>query len=301
MKPVHELTEHLLDNSEEFNGEFFRRFHLRRAPEPLQLSPSISKDYLFPVLLDRVTCAVGVFLCDYKKAASLIATNLSDRIKPVGMTGGRALVGISAYQYNKVLGMKPYNEIALALPVMVNTRLRPPILPLFSRSFRRFGYYIAAMFVTSEENTIRGRKIWGLPKITRELEFLQEGEDMVTLAREENGEEALRLVTPRTGGAAVSLHERSFLYTRHNGLFLRSPTEFQARFNIRKNIKALFGQKGFPGGTRLTIGQGPSMREFRELEIDPEPLQTRYTENMQSSFDLPDSNPPAWLTELNAV
>ena len=59
MKPTFELSEELLDNSALFNNDFYKRFTLRHAPQPLRLSEHISKDYLFPTFYGEVTCAIG--------------------------------------------------------------------------------------------------------------------------------------------------------------------------------------------------------------------------------------------------
>ncbi|MCK7515367.1 MAG: acetoacetate decarboxylase family protein [Desulfobacterales bacterium] len=117
-------------------------------------------------------------MCSYEKAAALIAEQLSPRIVPVRMTKGRALVAFSCYEYKNVMGVRPYNEIAIAIPVMVDPCCNVPVLPMVTDSFSRFGYYIAGMPVTSKENTIRGRTIWGLPKVTQDIDIYREDEQL---------------------------------------------------------------------------------------------------------------------------
>jgi hypothetical protein len=45
---------------------------------------------------------------------------LHPQIKPVRMPRGRALLAFSCYIYNQVMGVGPYNEIAMTIPVMVD-------------------------------------------------------------------------------------------------------------------------------------------------------------------------------------
>ena len=112
MKATWDIDGSLLNNQDRFDHEFFRRFRLRRAERPLQLNATIEKDYLFPTFYRDVTCAVAVFLCSYRKAEALM---LHPLIKPVRMPRGRAVVVFSCYEYKHVLGVAPYNEIAMTI------------------------------------------------------------------------------------------------------------------------------------------------------------------------------------------
>src|SRR4051794_23739281 len=136
MTPTTDINPTLLDNTAAFRDPFFQRFSLRRAPNPLALTDTISKDYLFPTLYADVTCAIGIFLCDYEAARALLP---HPAMRPVRMTLGRSLVAFSCYEYKNVLGVAPYNEIAMTLPVMVGTRFNPPVLPMILSGMPGFG------------------------------------------------------------------------------------------------------------------------------------------------------------------
>src|SRR5208337_2263589 len=174
MKATWDIPEKMLDNTDRFTTDFYKRFTLRKAPQPLRMNESVTKDYLFPTFYGDVSCAVAVFMCSYEKASALIAEQLSPKIVPVRMSRGRALVAFSCYEYKNVMGVRPYNEIAIAIPVMVDPCCNVPVLPMITDKFSRFGYYIAGMPVTSKENTIRGRTIWGLPKVTQDIDIYRE-------------------------------------------------------------------------------------------------------------------------------
>ena len=79
----------LLSNENQFEEDFFKRFNLRKAPEPLQLSDTISKHYSFPTFYNDVTCAIAIYFCNYKKAQELMPHH---SMKPVPATRGRAVV-----------------------------------------------------------------------------------------------------------------------------------------------------------------------------------------------------------------
>lgn len=300
MKPLRTIPPDLLDNRNApvFKNEFFERFSLRHAGQPLQLNDTVSKNYLFPTFYGDVTCAMGIFLCSYNKAERLVARELHPAIKPVRLTRGRSIIAFSCYEYKNVMGVAPYNEIAMAIPVMVNTAFRPPVLPMILDSFSRFGYYIAGMPVTSQENQIRGNKLWGLPKVTRQIDIRQEGDLCVTTACEDDGTPYITVRVPRDG-APVEFDASSYLYSRLDGKLLRSMTNFKATFAVTKFMNLLVKKNVKPQLSYLEIGTTPSAKMLRELEIEEHPFQLRYAEHMSSCFDLRDANEPSWLTVLN--
>lgn len=283
MKPTFDIDEALLDNATDFDNDFFKRFALRHAKTPLQLSPNISKNYLFPTLYGDVTCAIAIFLCPYERAAALM---LDPRIKPVRISRGRAAVAFSCYEYKNVLGVAPYNEIAMTIPVMVNPTVNIPILPLVTGLFRCFGYYVFSMPVTSLENQIRGHKIWGLPKVVQEIDVVEDGNDCVTTAKEASGETYFELHVPM-GGTPTDFDVSSFLYSRLDNALLQSKTCFQGRFNVTKHMELLFKKDAKADRPYLKLGDTPSGRMLRDLELEEQPFQLRFARHMSSCFDLP--------------
>lgn len=292
MKATFEIDEALLDNGADFDNAFFRRFKLRHAPKPLQLNETVSKNYSFPTLYGDVTCAIAIFLCSYEKAAALMPHPV---MKPVKVTRGRAPVVFSCYEYKRVLGVAPYNEIAMTLPVMVNPKCNVPILPLVTNLFPCFGYYVFSMPVTSLENQIRGLKLWGLPKVVQEIDIAEEGGDCVTTAREASGEPYFELRVPMEG-APTDFDVSSNLYSRLDDNLLQSRTCFQGRFNVTKYMGQLFKKNAPAGRPYLKLGDTPSGRVLKELELEEHPFQFRFAKSISSCFDLPN---PEYTSPIN--
>jgi hypothetical protein len=297
MKPTWDIPDTMLDNGREFDNEFYRRFTLRKAPRPITLTDNVIKDYLFPTFYGDVTCAMAIFLCSYDKAAALVSERLGPLVRPVRMTRRRSLIAFSCYEYKQVMGVRPYNEIAMAIPIMVNARFSPPVLPMITGGFKHFGYYIAGMPVTSHENTLRGNKIWGLPKVTQEIDIERDGGDCIATARDENGVSYLTLRIPMSG-TPTDFNVSSFLYTRHDGRFLRSETNFKANFLVAKNMKPLLHKGIQPDRTYIELGTTSFAGMLRSLEIEPSPFQFRYAEHMSACFDLPQENLPSWAAAV---
>ncbi len=282
MKPNTRLDSSLLDNEDYFTDPFFQRFQLRPAPGPLVLKEDISKTYRFPTFYGDVTCAVAIFLCDYRRAEKIMP---NPSMKPVKMPGGRSVVLFSCYEYKKVMNIGPYNEIAMAIPIMVNAGYVPPVLPLVM-DFKKKGYFVFSMPVTSLENQIRGTTIWGLPKIVEEIDISTEGNHCTTVARDDSGEVYFELSVPKTG-SVKHFDETGFLYSMLEEQLLKSQTNFKGDFAVTTNPGLLWkkDQRAYPPALKI----GPSSRadDLRALKIEDVAFQFRYTDSMNSCFDLP--------------
>jgi 2-dehydropantoate 2-reductase len=298
MKATWDVPPEMLDNRALFSNDFYQRFTLRKAPTPLRLNESVTKDYLFPTFYGDVSCAVAVFMCSYEKAAALIAEQLSPKIVPVRMTKGRALVTFSCYEYKQVLGVRPYNEIAIAIPVMVDPDCNVPVLPMITDSFSRFGYYIAGMPVTSKENTIRGRTIWGLPKVTQDIDIYPEGGNCIIKTMDNNGDIYLSLNIPMDG-TPTEFDVSSFLYSQKEGRLLQNRTDFRATFNVKKNMQLLFKKGAKAEKPSIELGDTSFAPMLKRLEIEEIPFQTRYAKHMSACFDLPNTPAPEWVRNIS--
>jgi hypothetical protein len=283
MKPLMEFDEKFLPNEDKFQADFFKRFTLRHAPEPLKLTDKITKNYRFPTFYGDVTCAMAIFLCSYEKAEKMM---LHPRIKPVRMTKGRSLVAFSCYEYKNVMSVPPYNEIAMTIPIMVDPGFNVPVLPMIMPIFKEFGYYVFSMPVTSLENQIRGVKIWGLPKVVQEIDIREDGPDCVTIAHEESGQPYLEVRVP-TAGTPTAFDVSSYLYPRRGDDFFQAQTSFQATFNVNKFMGLLFKKGAKPDRSYLKIHDTPSGRALKDLEIEEHPFQLRFARHMNSCFDIP--------------
>lgn len=294
MKATWDIPEKMLDNTDRFTNDFYKRFTLRNAPQPLRMNESVTKDYLFPTFYGDVSCAVAVFMCSYEKASALIAEQLSPKIVPVRMSRGRALVAFSCYEYKNVMGVRPYNEIAIAIPVMVDPCCNVPVLPMITDKFSRFGYYIAGMPVTSKENTIRGRTIWGLPKVTQDIDISREDGSCIVKAMDSNGEAYLSLRIPMDG-TPTEFDVSSYLYSQRGGKLLQNRTDFRATFNVIKNMQLLFKKDVKPERPCIELGDTSFAPLLKRLVVEEIPFQTRYGEHMSACFDLPNALAPEWV------
>jgi hypothetical protein len=285
MKATHDIPRDLLHNEALFRDPYFQRFRLRHAPRPPELEEGLAKDYLFPTLYADVRCAIGIFLCDYERARALLP---HPAMRPVRMTRGRSLVTFSCYEYRNVLHVAPYNEIAMTVPVMMDARIHVPVLPMVVPAFDRlgFGFHVFHMPVTSRENQLRGNRIWGLPKVTEEIDIFEEGGDCVTIARDAGGDAYFTLRVPMDG-TPERFDVQAHLYSMLGDRVLQSRTSFRGDFRMNKHMGLLFRRGTRPDRAYLSLGSSRMGDVLRGLEIEPMPFQLRYTPSMNAAFDLP--------------
>jgi Acetoacetate decarboxylase (ADC) len=281
--PVSSFDEQLLENSSDFQNDFYRQFRLRNAATPLRLSEGITKNYFFPTMYGDVTVSVAMFFCSLDAAKKFMP---KPEMVPVDMGQGRSLVIISSYHYGKVSGIAPYNEIGISIPVLIGTKQHLPALPILLSDINQLGYYVLSMPVTTLENRIRGQKLWGLPKVVQEINLHPDGDDYVTEANDESGEKYLELRIPMNG-KETDVKQRTDLYSILEGKIQRSTSKTDGKFAITKFSRTWF-QKGLPPErSYLWIGDSPSGSILRQLEIEPQPFQVRFGLGVSSIFDLP--------------
>jgi hypothetical protein len=285
MKPNTNLDPGLVDNAESFSDPFFQRFEVRPARSPLELEEGLSKKYSFPTFYADVTCAIAIFLCDYDRAEEIMP---HPSMKPVKMPGGRSVVLFSCYEYKTVMNLTPYNEIAMTIPIMVNAGFAPPLLPLVM-DFKKKGYYVFSMPVTSLENQIRGAKIWGLPKIVEEIDITTEGSHCTIVARDDDGGIYFELSVPKAG-STKHFDETGYLYTMLDGQLAKSQTNFKGNFTVGTNPSLLWKRGQRAQNPALKLGASARADGLRALKIDEVAFQFRFSERMNSCFDLPLEN-----------
>ena len=281
MKPNTRLEPGLTDNLAEFSDPFFGRFTPRPAHRPLDLATGVSKTYSFPTFYADVTCAIAIFLCDYQRACALLP---HPSMRPVKMPRRRAVVLFSCYEYKKVMNIAPYNEIAMTIPIMVGGS-GPPLLPLVM-DFKKKGYFVFSMPVTSLENQIRGTRIWGLPKIVEEIDISTANDACTTVARDDAGDVYFELTVP-TSGSPKHFDESGHLYSLLDDRLLKSRTAFKGDFNVTTNASLLWKKGLTSTAPALKLGASPRADALKRLGIEEPAFQFRYASSMNSCFDLP--------------
>ena len=276
MKITETFDTTLLANENKFTGDFYQRFPLTKRT--IRLTDAIEKEYSFPTLYGDVTCAQAIFLCSLQAAEKLMP---HPSVKPVRALKNHAVMAVSCYEYKEVMGIPPYNEIAFTLAVDVEKEKSPVLLPLMKNNYS--GYFVFSMPVTSRENCLRGNNIWGLPKVTQEIDIETAGNEALVTAYED-GKAYFTLRVPKAG-KPTPMDETTFLYPKLNGVVHKAETNFKGDFLIEKNFGILLNPAKQPAQPFLTLGDTPCGKVLQDLQLCPTPLQLRYTEHMTACFD----------------
>ena len=281
MEPTFDIPTETLANRQEFTARLFSGLELKAARNPLTIA-GVRKDYLFPTLYADVRCAQGIFHCSFDAAKAVLREALGPDAMPPRMLGGRSIVAVSCYEYRRVLGLRPYNEIAIAIPLRLDGTSGPTLLGAFAGG-PDSGYYIACMPVTSDENRMRGHYFWNLPKISRRIDVSEAGGLCRFDSYGEGRELDISLSVPIVG-KKKAMSVRSFLATRQDGKIARNPTAFEGDFAINLDAATILGAKR--GAQALTLGKGEASEILRRIKAETRALQTRFASSMSSYFDL---------------
>lgn len=275
----HNVSPSLLANEEEFTAPFFTRFAERSYQ--LTVAPNLVKTYAFPTFYADVVTSIAAFSCDWRGACALLA---GTGYEPVRTGPGRAAAVLSSYRYRRVRGMAPYSEAAVAIPAVPLHRTATPVLPLLHPKRYGLAAWIAWMPVTTLENKLRGREIWGLPKDVVAIDLRATGDEFVTTVFDDEQRPVFRFSVPRTG-RAVSLEQETTILSRRDGSLLQAPAVSEGAFVVHTDVAAL--ARHSREGRRLQLGPSPRAALLRDLDLDTTPFRTQFGEHVRSAFTLP--------------
>jgi hypothetical protein len=225
----------------------------------------VERKYQFPTFYEDSRGLQLIHSCSYEKARAALP---GKRLWPVPVGLGRAAVAVAAFEYLTPVGIDPYQEVLMALPVIARRRGKLPGLALF----------VKRLIVDKAENVQRGKHIWGMDKSLGEFKFFDDGERRVCEVHR-NGRRALRLEAPLTGRSR-SFTERRTLVTAKDGSLLLSRSSMTGRRIDRQ------GQGG------LVLGADAFAAELESLGVSPRPLASRLILRADHAMSLPLESEP---------
>jgi hypothetical protein len=214
-----------------------------------------------PILYFRDDLFGLSFAADLSQVRALMP---SDRLHPVRLPGGKAIVGIFAMNYYETT-VGPYGEVAVAVPVVHGSKVPPSLLPLLLESnYPGFGLLILHLPVTTLAARDGGRAVWGFTKFTSEMVFTLTPEFLECRL----SEEGTHILTLRVARQGMALRERKpiITYTVKKERLIRTkiPQKGSQRLALR------------PQDAFLELGDHPVAASIRELGISDKPFVSRY-------------------------
>ena len=217
--------------------------------------------YELPILYFRDDFFAAMFTASFQGVKRVLP---SDRLHPVTLPSGRALVGIGAYNYIYT-SIGPYGEVGVVVPVVHGARAPLPLLPgLVESRYPGFGMLVLHLPVTTLAARDAGRGEWGYPKFVADMQFVHTPEFHQCTMSEE-GTHIITLRVPRRG---IAMRDSRPLttYTVRNG----------------KLIKTTIAQRGTcrhcfnPHDATVQLGNHPMAETLRQMGMASGPFTTRY-------------------------
>jgi hypothetical protein len=194
----------------------------------------------------------------------------TDRLKPAQLRPGTAILSMVAMEYRQVADIGAYNEFAIMVPVLYEPAINIPGLPLlFPQWFRRLGFYIHHLPVTTQASYDAGVEIWGYPKFVAEISF----EDLADVLRCRLRAEGKDIVTLEMEKLATRDKPLDiYTYSVKDGQLLRTLVQAKGQVCIARNR----------GGASYILGDHPIAEELRALGMGDTAVECQYAPQVQS-------------------
>jgi hypothetical protein len=194
----------------------------------------------------------------------------SDKLKPAQLRPGTAILSMVAMEYRQIADLAPYNEFAIMVPVLYEPTINVPALPLlFPHWFRRLGFYIHHLPVTTQAAYDAGVEIWGYPKFVAEI-TLEDLGDMHRCRLRAEGKDIVTLEVEKLATRDKPLD--FYTYSVKDGQLLKTLVQAQGQIGIARNR----------GGASYILGDHPISEELRALGMGGTAVECQYAPQVQS-------------------
>ncbi|MDA8137556.1 MAG: acetoacetate decarboxylase family protein [Desulfobacteraceae bacterium] len=216
-----------------------------------------------PILYFRDDFFGLYFTADFKKVKAIMP---SERLHPLKMPNGRAIIVVAAYNYlDTTIGT--YGEVPVGIPVVFNEKKSrwsslPPLL--MESNYPNFGVLVQHLPVTKGVARDAGRGEWGYTKFVADMTFQ---------------------VTPEYFQCRMSEKQTHILdlHVKRKGIWLtdhKPLTTFSVRnHQLIKTVIKQYGRKRLgilPKGSYVRWGDHPMARSVTDLDIAVEPFLSMY-------------------------
>jgi hypothetical protein len=217
--------------------------------------------YELPILYFRDDMFALFYSADARKVKAAMP---SDRLHPVRLPNGRALVGVAVFNYLETT-IGPYGEIGVVALAVHGSRPPVPAIPAILESgYPGFGMVVLHLPVTTTVARDGGRGQWGYTKFIADMTFSITPEYMQC----EMSDRGTHILTQRVerGGMVRRDNKPLVTYSVLDGRLIRTTIPQRGVYRMRLRPKSSF----------LELGDHEVAESIRELEIAPRPLMTRY-------------------------
>ncbi len=149
------------------DSSFFRQMESQEVVE-YSVDPWPFPTIRFPMPYTDCSMIAASFTLPVEEARQLLPE--SERFRPVRLTPWRSMISFFGYDFRRgALG--PYREVGVAIPVVLDGRFTPPLLPaLLENRYPGFGVFIVELPVNHARPCDCGIQLCGLPKVVGEAQ-----------------------------------------------------------------------------------------------------------------------------------
>jgi acetoacetate decarboxylase len=216
-------------------------------------------------------------MATYSVPVTQIKKLLPEKLEPILISPGKALISFGVLEYPDVTGLAPYDEWLISIPVQYQPSSNMPFLPLiynplFPHSvYKKGGSYIHYLPVTTAESHRAGSEIWGFPKVHRQIKCTED-DTQKTCQLLNNGEVEMTLQIEKLQAAYQQKDFTYCSYTEKDETLLRTCVP----------AKGNYAYSAF-GKASINFEQGEIAEQMKQLDINTnKPMQTFMADNLSS-------------------
>jgi dihydroflavonol-4-reductase len=212
-----------------------------------------------PIKYYRDDCFMGFFSADYNSVKKLLP---SDKLYPIKLLGGRAVVAVAAFNYIAT-SIGSYGEIGVVVPCIYGRRPLPLLPLLLEALYPGWVVFIHHLPVTSRVACDAGKVIWGYPKFVADMDF-QKLPGFQRVRLEEGGKHILTLTVQQRG---ISIKDRRPLVTcsKLNKELLKTSMPLRSIYQLGLR----------PESGKLMLGDHKIADQLRNLDISMTAIVTK--------------------------
>ncbi len=228
---------------------------------PVRYTESRAYMAFFPASIDRVNAVIQ-----------------SKRVRPVSILGKKCLLGVTVFDYKKC-DVGPYREIALSIPVLLDSSIRIPVIPLiFERMFSSLGFFALQLAITSTVARKHSEQIFGYPTYGNNISVDISSSDEKSSISTYDGQHLIAELSLRHGSKFKMKRSRyrTFFFkdTHINQVILEAATY---ETEVSRGAK-----------DRITLGNHKISKLVENLILDDRPIRSIYYKNVVEVLQEPD-------------
>lgn len=233
-----------------------------------------------PVKYSNVEALMAFFPISIVEAKKLLRTK---RLKPISILNKKCLLGITIFDYVES-PVGPYRELALSIPIMFDSKISIPILPLIVDSlFKQFGFYTIILAMDSNIAREHSEKIFDYPTYTKNIEIdIKKNEDDISVISKERNETIIHLKMDINKKFKIAAKNFDTYFIKDNKIM-----------KVVMNTAAFMSESMKKEDLILNLGNHEISRIIKGLKIQSHPIRVVY---YRKAIEI--LNPPKCMGEL---